>query len=245
MRVLIAEDEEYLQRLYFEIFEMKGHKVVGQAYNGEEAVELFRGLDPAPDCVLMDHRMPGADGITATIKIRELDPQVRIIFASADVGIMEEAIEAGAEAFLAKPFSVQELVQALEEPLQVVYVYLASNNGLPMASYQTEETSLDPDLFTSMLSAIDDFVSHSLGSLAPTRHHLSRMDYGPWSIGIHLASHFRLILVYSGFADQMLQSILERTVKDIEFRYGRVMVKWDGNRRDLAGIEGLLERLTS
>ena len=126
----------------------------------------------------------------------------------------------------------------------VVYVYLASNTGLPMASHQTEETGLDSDLFTSMLSAIDDFVSHSLGSLAPKRHHLSRMDYGPWSIGIHLATNFRLILVYSGFADQMLQSILERTVKDIEFDYGKVMANWDGNRQDLKGIEALLERLT-
>lgn len=223
---------------------MKGHDVVGQAYNGDEAVSMYRTLVPPPECVLMDHRMPVSDGITATRQIRELDPKARIIFASADVGIMEEAIEAGAEAFLAKPFSVQELVQALEEPLKVVYVYLASNTGLPMASHQTQETGLDPDLFTSMLSAIDDFVSHSLGSLVPKRQHLSRMDYGPWSIGIHLASCFRLILVYSGFADQMLQSILERTVREIEFRYGKIMARWDGNRHDLSGIEALLERLT-
>jgi len=88
---------------------MKGHEVVGQAYNGEEAISQYRALQPPPDCVLMDHRMPLADGLTATRGIKELDPEARIIFASADVGIMEEASQAGAEAFLAKPFSGQKV----------------------------------------------------------------------------------------------------------------------------------------
>jgi len=244
LRILIAEDEDYLQRLYSEIFDLKGHDVVGQAYNGQEAVDLYRELDPPPDCVLMGHRMPITNGLFATREIIELHPKARVIFASADEGIMKEALKAGAEAFLAKPFSVQELCQALEQPLKVVYVYLASNGGLQMASYQKGEAGLDPDLFTAMLSAIDDFVSHSLGSLAPTRHHLSRMEYGPWSIGVHLAPDFRLILVYSGFADRFLQYLLEQTVNHIESRYKESLTNWDGNRKELAGIERLLEQVT-
>lgn len=222
---------------------MKGFEVLGQALNGIEVVELYRQLDPRPDWVIMDHRMPLADGLTATRRIKAIDPEARIVFASADLTIVKEALEVGADAFLAKPFSVQELCQILEEPLRVVQVYVATALGLPVASVQKGEGSLDPDLFTSMLTAIDDFVSHSLSSLVPTRHYLSRMDYGPWSIGVHLAASFRLILVYTGYADQFLQMRLKQTVTAIEERYGRKLHNWDGDRQSVEGLEKLMEPL--
>ena len=243
MRILIAEDEDYLQKLYCDILAAKGHQVVGKAFNGLEAVRLYRSLDPPPDCVIMDHRMPLCDGLSATRQTLELDPKARIIFASADQGVVGQALEAGAQAFLAKPFSISELRQAIESPLELVHVYLATREGLPVTSIQRREGGLDPDLFSSMLSAIDDFASHSLSGLSPSSHHLSKLEYGPWTIGVHLAVYFRLILVYQGYSDAFLKLRLKQTVASVEQSYGSRLQAWNGSREGLEGLEAMLKNL--
>lgn len=241
MKILIVEDEAYLQQLYKEILELKGHEVVGQAHNGQEAVDLYLAMESKPDWLIMDHRMPVMDGLAATRLILAEDQTARVIFASADTSIIREAHEAGAVGFLSKPFSVKELCQAIEEPLKIMHIYLATNEGLTISSIQREEKALDADLFTSMLTAIDDFASHSLRSLVPSPHYIKRMDYGPFSIGVHLAPHYRLILVYRGFANNFLDLRMEDSLHAIEKKFGFLLKNWDGDRGILKGIEKLLE----
>jgi two-component system chemotaxis response regulator CheY len=113
--VLIVDDEPFIHQLYKDILEFNGYQVMAEAYDGLEAIEIYSSLEKKPDVIIMDHRMPNKDGVDTTIKIREMDPAAKIIFASADTTIRERALDAGATGFLSKPFQINELVSALHE----------------------------------------------------------------------------------------------------------------------------------
>ncbi|MBX6771575.1 MAG: response regulator [Chloroflexi bacterium] len=112
--VLIADDiadtrDNLAKLLYFE----KDIEVVGQASDGQQAVELARKL--APDIVLLDVNMPVLDGIAAAAAIRESRCGSAVIMMSVqdDVQLFRQAMLAGAREFLVKPFSGQDLIQAV------------------------------------------------------------------------------------------------------------------------------------
>ena len=111
-RVFVVDDEDFIRDLYREVFEANGITVFA-ASNGEECLDLFRTLKHRPDAIIMDHRMPGKDGIETTREILKIDPHVPIIFSSADESVREQALEAGAISFRAKPFPVSLLLNAM------------------------------------------------------------------------------------------------------------------------------------
>jgi CheY-like chemotaxis protein len=111
-RVFVVDDEDFIRELYKDVFEAKG-MTVSAAPNGEEALKILRTVKNRPDVIIMDHRMPGKDGIETTQEIVRLDPTIPIIFSSADVSVRERALEAGAVSFWAKPFPVGMLVDAM------------------------------------------------------------------------------------------------------------------------------------
>jgi CheY-like chemotaxis protein len=111
-RVFIVDDEDFIRDLYKDVFESAGLTVFS-ASNGDEAINIFKTLKSRPDIIIMDHRMPGKDGIQTTREIRKLDPSVPIIFSSADISVREQALEAGACSFWAKPFPCSLLVNAM------------------------------------------------------------------------------------------------------------------------------------
>jgi len=63
----------------------------------------------------MDHRMPGKDGIETTKEILEINPDIKILFASADLNVEGDALESGARSFLSKPFTIADLLAMVEE----------------------------------------------------------------------------------------------------------------------------------
>jgi two-component system chemotaxis response regulator CheY len=109
-----VDDERALVEVYQRIMEMKGIPVCFVAYDGEEAVKLFEEHNPRPCVVLMDYRMPGTNGIQATKKILGMDSEAKVIFISADEGVREDAIRAGAVMFVQKPASVSQILAAVE-----------------------------------------------------------------------------------------------------------------------------------
>jgi CheY-like chemotaxis protein len=111
-KVFVVDDEEFIRELYRDVFEAKG-MTVSAAPNGEEAVRILGTIKNRPDVIIMDHRMPGKDGIQTTEEIMRIDPSIPIIFSSADVAVRERALEAGAVSFWAKPFPVSMLVDAM------------------------------------------------------------------------------------------------------------------------------------
>ncbi len=112
-RVLVAEDETLIRLDIVEILTGAGYQVVGEADNGEKAVELAREAEP--DLVVMDVKMPVMDGITAakTIAEERIAPVV-MLTAFSQRDLVESAREAGAMAYVVKPFSENDLIPAIE-----------------------------------------------------------------------------------------------------------------------------------
>jgi len=115
-RVFVVDDEDFIRDLYKDIFESQGITVFS-AQSGEEALEIFKTLKHKPDAVIMDYRMPGRDGIETTRELLRLDPNIPIIFSSADESVRDKALEAGAISFWSKPFPVGMLVNAMMDIL--------------------------------------------------------------------------------------------------------------------------------
>jgi len=94
-----------------------GFQIIGVAKNGQEAVDKFKLFSEKPDIIIMDHRMPIKSGIDATKEIISLGKNPKIIFASADKTVREEALSIGAADFIEKPFDFEELVKKIKEVL--------------------------------------------------------------------------------------------------------------------------------
>lgn len=113
VRVLVAEDETLIRLDIVEILRGEGYEVVGEADNGETAIELAKELKP--DVVLMDVKMPVIDGITAAESIaKERIAPVVLLTAFSQKELVERAREAGAMAYVVKPFTPADLIPALE-----------------------------------------------------------------------------------------------------------------------------------
>ena len=111
--VVIAEDEALIRMDLAEMLTEEGYDVVGQAGDGAKAVELAESL--RPDLVILDVKMPVLDGISAAERIasQRIAPVV-ILTAFSQRDLVERARDAGAMAYLVKPFSVTDLVPAIE-----------------------------------------------------------------------------------------------------------------------------------
>lgn len=116
-RVFVVDDQDFIRELYKDVFESRGFTVFS-ARSGEEAVRIFQGMKSKPDAIIMDHRMQGKDGIQTTKEILRMAPGLPIIFSSADESVREQALEAGAVSFWAKPFPVSLLVDAMIDMLK-------------------------------------------------------------------------------------------------------------------------------
>ncbi|HBX80500.1 MAG TPA: response regulator [Propionibacteriaceae bacterium] len=112
-RVLVAEDEALIRLDLVELLTEEGYHVVGEAGDGEQAVELARSL--RPDLVVMDVKMPKLDGITAASTIAEerIAPVV-ILTAFSQRDLIDRARVAGAMAYVVKPFDASDVVPAIE-----------------------------------------------------------------------------------------------------------------------------------
>jgi two-component system, response regulator PdtaR len=115
-RVLVAEDEALIRLDLVEMLADEGYQVCGEAGDGETAVRLAEEL--RPDLVVLDVKMPGLDGIAAAQRIAEqrIAPVV-ILTAFSQRELVERAREAGAMAYLVKPFGTKDLVPAIEMAL--------------------------------------------------------------------------------------------------------------------------------
>lgn len=115
--VFIVEDEPLHQELYRIILERKGHSVIASAYDGEEAVEIYKQLNERPDITIMDYRMPRKNGVEATKEILQINPEAKIVFVSADDTVKEKALAAGACSFRLKPLRIEELIEEIDSLL--------------------------------------------------------------------------------------------------------------------------------
>ncbi len=112
-RVVVAEDEPLIRLDIVESLKEAGYDVVGEAGDGETAIQLVADLEP--DVVVMDVKMPEMDGITAAEEImKDRACAVVMLTAFSQRELVERASEAGAMAYVVKPFTPSDLIPALE-----------------------------------------------------------------------------------------------------------------------------------
>lgn len=112
-RVLVVDDTAFMRRVVSDALRAGGHEIVGEAANGEEAVQQHAEL--RPEVTTLDITMPVKDGLTALREIMMADPGARIVMCSAlgqDAKVME-AIKAGARDFVLKPFTPERVLEAV------------------------------------------------------------------------------------------------------------------------------------
>lgn len=116
--VLIADDSMFMRWILQKALTDAGYHVVGEAENGQIAVELYQKLHP--DVVTMDITMSVMDGIKATEAILNLDPDARVVMCSAmgQKSLVREALEAGARDFIVKPFNPKQIAEVMDKVLE-------------------------------------------------------------------------------------------------------------------------------
>ncbi|MFX0027607.1 MAG: response regulator [Candidatus Hermodarchaeota archaeon] len=119
-KIFLIDDDIDVMMLFEQFLIIKGHKVIGKAYNGEEAIKIFKQFQIKPDVILMDHRMPLKNGLETTKEILKLDSDSNIIFVSADYTARNQAFKVGAVDFLEKPIDLDTLVSIIKKysPIQ-------------------------------------------------------------------------------------------------------------------------------
>ncbi len=120
--IFIVDDDQSLQRLYALILKEAGFEILDTAINGNDAVDKYRNFKIKPDIILMDHRMPIKNGLDAMIEILKINKNEKIIFASADITVKEEALSLGACVFLDKPFKMHELLATIQHIVKELIV---------------------------------------------------------------------------------------------------------------------------
>ena len=135
IRLMLVDDHQMLRQGLRRSLEEEGFYVVGEASDGDEAVRLVPAAKP--DVILMDVSMPDMDGVEATRRIVQNDPDQRVVMLTmhADKDLIDAAIKAGAVGYLTKDCSTDEVIEA---------VRMAANG----------ETALSPQLAKTMLSEV-------------------------------------------------------------------------------------------
>lgn len=118
VRILVADDADFMYEMLENLIDKTHYEVVGYAADGEEAVRKFKDL--TPDLITMDILMPRMNGIKSIKEIRRMSPEARILVISAlsDPDLVKEAIAAGASDYITKPFSVSDLKSRIAKVME-------------------------------------------------------------------------------------------------------------------------------
>jgi two-component system chemotaxis response regulator CheY len=117
-RILIVDDSFYMRTMLKNMLTDAGYEVVGEAANGEQALEMAAATKP--DLITLDVILPDNTGLDVLKNLRQIQPDSKVVMCSA-VGqevIVDEAIENGALAYIVKPFSEEKVLEIVGAALQ-------------------------------------------------------------------------------------------------------------------------------
>lgn len=114
-RILVVDDAAFMRLMLKNILTKNGYEVVGEAENGQVAVDKYKSL--TPDLVTMDITMPVMEGIEAVKQIRQFDSGAKVIMCSAmgQQMMVVEALQAGAKDFIVKPFQEDRVIESIRK----------------------------------------------------------------------------------------------------------------------------------
>lgn len=114
IKLLIVDDAKFMRMMIKKLLENSDIEIVGEAENGEDALEKYKTLKP--DVVTMDITMPKVDGLMGVKIIRDFDPNAKILMVSAmgQEAMVREAIASGAKGFIVKPFKEDVLISTIQ-----------------------------------------------------------------------------------------------------------------------------------
>lgn len=117
-RVLVCDDSMLMRKMVGDCLAEDGWEVVGEAANGQEAIDRYRELKP--DAMTLDIVMPETDGLYALPRIVAFDPQAKVVVVSAlgQTTMISEAIRNGAQDFIVKPFMPEQLQQTMNRCIE-------------------------------------------------------------------------------------------------------------------------------
>lgn len=205
MKILVVDDDRRIVKTTCDILKVKGHEPVG-AYSGEEGVEIVR--NNVPDCVLMDIKMPGINGVEALKQMKQIAPALPVILVSAYATdeLMEEAQRAGAYAVLSKP---------LNFPIILSFLSLLDK----------EESILVVDDDPEFCKTLKDILT--------LKGHQVETETEPKSVLGHLEKNYRLAIVLLDLKLGEVNGV--EVLKDIQARYpGKPVVLITGYRKEMA-----------
>lgn len=139
MKILVAEDEALIRLDLIEMLREAGYEVVAEASNGKEAIDL--NFKHSPDLAILDINMPIMDGLTAAEEIVKSTP-VLMLTAFSQRELVERANAAGVMAYVVKPFTINDLIPAIE---------IAASRYLQMSALADEVANLNDRLETRKL----------------------------------------------------------------------------------------------
>lgn len=116
-RTLICDDAAFMRMMLKDILSKGGHEVVGEAQNGQRAVEQYAALKP--DFVMMDTVMPEMDGVAALREIRKQDPAACVIMCASngEKKMLIEAVNLGAKGYIMKPYRAATVLEELKKTI--------------------------------------------------------------------------------------------------------------------------------
>jgi two-component system, response regulator, stage 0 sporulation protein F len=117
-KILIVDDQFGIRILLNEVLQKEGYKTF-QAANGVQALEITKKY--SPDLVLLDMKIPGMDGIEILKRMKEIDPEIRVIIMTAygELDMIQEAKDLGAITHFAKPFDIDDIRSAVRENMPI------------------------------------------------------------------------------------------------------------------------------
>ena len=116
-RVLVVDDAAFMRKMVSDALAKGGHEVVGEAGNGNEAIQRYQEL--RPEVTTLDITMPEKDGLAALQEIVAFDPGAKVVMCSAlgQESKVLESIKLGAKDFVVKPFQADRVLSAIEKAL--------------------------------------------------------------------------------------------------------------------------------